>query len=88
MWKQLIQHLGRKGLSQSAMAKAAGVDQSTISRLAAGQTEPRYNVGVALIELGGGLDELRSSGVDIVVPSVDGGQVAAVHHEAQGVANV
>ena len=71
MWKNLIQHLTLKGFSQYAMAKAAGVDQSTISRLAAGQGEPRYSVGMALIVLGGGFDALKSEGVDVAAPVPD-----------------
>lgn len=71
MWKNLIQHLASKGFSQYAMAKAAGVDQSTISRLAAGQGEPRYSVGMALIHLGGGFDALKGDGIEISVPMAD-----------------
>jgi len=63
IWKDLIQHLTRKGETQYTMAKAAGVDQSTICRLAGGRHEPRFGVGMALIKLGGGVDALRLEGL-------------------------
>lgn len=77
MWKDLIQHLATKGVSQREMAKAAGVHQSTISRIAAGQ-EPGFNAGMALINLGGGFDALTEAGV--VVP---GAPAANDPHAAQ-----
>ncbi len=51
MWKHLIQHLTAKGYSQYTLAKAAGVNQATISRMASGGHEPRYSVGRALMQL-------------------------------------
>ena len=63
MWKNLIQHLADQGVSQYATAKAAGVNQSTICRLAAGEVEPRYSVAMALIELGGGVAALHAKGL-------------------------
>lgn len=80
MWKDLIQHLAGNGFSQDAMAKAAGCDQSTISRIAAG-SEPRFKVGMALIQLGGGIDVLRRKGV--VVPGVPAANDAHAAQVAQ-----
>lgn len=66
------------------MAKAAGVDQSTISRIAAGGTEPRWSVAQALINMGGGLDHLVQAGV-IAVPKAANDPQASKRAE-QGVA--
>lgn len=57
LWPLLIQHLRALGFSQDDLAKRAGVDQSTISRMAKGSAEQRFSVGQALIELAGGQDE-------------------------------
>jgi predicted transcriptional regulator len=81
MWKNLIQHLADQGVSQYAMAKAAGVNQSTICRLAAGDGEPRYSVAMALIALGGGVDELRTKGL-IVTPAANDTNAAQAAQQA------
>jgi predicted transcriptional regulator len=61
MWPQIIRLLKSVGLSQRALAERVGVDQSTICRLADGRApEPRFSVGLALIELAGGPEKLAS----------------------------
>jgi predicted transcriptional regulator len=60
MWTQIIQLLKSVGLSQQALAERVGVDQSTICRLADGRApEPRFSVGLALIEMAGGAEKLE-----------------------------
>jgi len=83
-WKHLILHLSSKGVTQYAMAKAAGVDQSTICRLAGGRHEPRFGVGMALIKLGGGVDALRAEG--LVFDDVAANDPQAPQPAEQGVA--
>lgn len=78
MWNDLIKHLASQGLSQHAMAKAAGVHQSTISRIAAG-LEPSYSVGMALIQLGGGIEALQVKGVAVPgIPAANDAHAAQV----------
>jgi len=48
---QIISALRKQGYTQTAIAKAVGVDQGTISRIAAGKTSVRFDVGTALIRL-------------------------------------
>jgi predicted transcriptional regulator len=84
MWNDLIKHLAGKGLSQQAMAKAAGVHQSTISRIAGG-LEPSYSVGMALIQLGGGIDALRVEGVAVPgVPAANDAHGAQAAQQSAG----
>ncbi|WP_372826511.1 helix-turn-helix domain-containing protein [Polaromonas sp.] len=67
MWPEIIQLLKSRGYSQKRLAKATGVDQSTICRLGDGRApEPRYSAGAALIELAGGAEALASAhGIDV-----------------------
>lgn len=65
MWQKIIKLLKDAGFSQQMLAEKAGVDQSTICRIGDGRApEPRYSVGVTLIELAGGEDGLRQHGID------------------------
>ena len=68
MWPQIIRLLKAKGFSQRKLAEAAGVDQSTICRIAEGALpEPRYSAGIALIELAGGAEALAEEyGIQVV----------------------
>jgi transcriptional regulator with XRE-family HTH domain len=47
----IIRALRERGYTQTDIAKAVGVDQGTISRIAAGKTSVRYDIGAALIRL-------------------------------------
>ena len=51
-WRDVVHEITSKGLSQYDIARFAGVDQSTICRIADGRApEPRYGVAVKLLEL-------------------------------------
>lgn len=73
MWPQIIRLLKAQGFSQRKLAESAGVDQSTICRIADGRlTDPRYSVAVALIDLAGGAERLAAEhGIQVaqVVPA-------------------
>ncbi len=61
MWPQIIRLLKSQGFSQRKLAERAGVDQSTICRIADGSIpEPRYSAAVSLIELAGGSERLAA----------------------------
>jgi transcriptional regulator with XRE-family HTH domain len=63
-WPALLAHITRvHSLSQGALAKAAGCDQSTVSRIASGVVkDPRASVAFQLLRLAGGKVELPALG--------------------------
>lgn len=63
-WPELLAHISRvHSLSQGALAKAAGCDQSTVSRIASGEVkDPRASVAFRLLCLAGGKVELPELG--------------------------
>lgn len=71
MWPQIIRLLKAQGFSQRKLAEKAGVDQSTICRIADGSLpEPRYSAAVALIELAGGAERLALvHGIQVARPA-------------------
>lgn len=80
MWPQIIRLLKAQGFSQRKLAEKAGVDQSTICRIADGSLpEPRYSAAVALIDLAGGADRLATEhGIHVARPAAapNAGEVA------------
>lgn len=70
MWPQIIRLLQSQGFSQRKLAEKAGVDQSTICRIADGSLpEPRYSAGIALIDLAGGPERLAAEhGIKVADP--------------------
>lgn len=95
LWPKVILALRGKGLSQRDLAERAGVDQSTICRIAAGRGEPRFSAAMALIELAGGADALaREHGIAVSMlespnhpPALTPQAQAATESVAQGVAH-
>lgn len=86
MWPKIIQVLKERGFSQKAIADRAGVDQSTICRLAIGSSpEPRFAAGQAMIEMLGGPAELERLGIKEknAIPSVER-SFSATNAVAQG----
>lgn len=71
MWPQIIRLLKEQGFSQRKLAEKAGVDQSTICRIADGSLpEPRYSAAVVLIDLAGGAERLATDhGIDVAQPA-------------------
>lgn len=59
-WPAVLAHIARSGLSnQSALARAAGIDQSTVSRIASGEVkDPRASVAFRLLLLAGARIEM------------------------------
>ena len=50
-WKRLIDELVKKGESQSSISRRISVSQAQVCRLHNNLTKPRWEVGVALINL-------------------------------------
>lgn len=84
LWPKVILALRGKGFSQRELAERAGVDQSTICRIAAGKGEPRFSAAVALIELAGGLAVLAQEyGVVLPPLNLQEKQPPALTHQTQ-----
>lgn len=64
--RRLLRHARReKGLTQRALAAAAGLPQSTVARIEAGSLEPRWATMSRLLEASGHSLEITRSGEGI-----------------------
>lgn len=71
-WKDYIAAIFEKGISQSRLANLVGCGQTTISDLASGKTrEPRYSLGIAILEAGESFGVKAQNGLK---PTVISGQ--------------